>query len=181
MWTADFAATHKFSSDPVIVEPDVTEVRFLPGDEFLLMATDGLWDCMKPPEAVAYARKQFKAGGGKLSAWGAVAGCPRGGLLSTVSCSAGRMRCLTRAITLPPPSLSSPHPHTLVTPHPPGKDAQQVADLMTSIAVKRYTADNVAVVVVDLRADKQAGSSSGGSRSKGGGGGGLFGGLFGGR
>jgi len=65
-----------------------------------------------------------------------------------------------------------------------GKDAQQVAEAMTSIAVKRYTADNVAVVVVDLRKDKgPAGGGGTGSSSKGGGGkgGGLFGGLFGGR
>ena len=42
MWSADFAAAHAFKGDPVIVEPDVTEVRFEAGDEFLLMATDGL-------------------------------------------------------------------------------------------------------------------------------------------
>lgn len=31
-------------------------------DEFLLMATDGLWDCMPPADAIQYARKQFKQG-----------------------------------------------------------------------------------------------------------------------
>lgn len=93
MWTPEFAAAHKFTSDPVIVEPDVTEVVFAPEDEFLLMATDGLWDVMQPQDAVNYARKQFRA----------------------------------------------------------GKSAQAVAEAVTSIAVKRYTADNVAAVVVDLR------------------------------
>jgi uncharacterized membrane protein YgcG len=88
-----------------------------------------------------------------------------------------------------------------------GKDAQQVAEAMTSIALKRYTADNVGVVVVDLRRDGGGGSNSsngsngsnGGGSGTGGGGSngngksngtwpkkgagraGLFGGLFGGR
>ncbi|GBF89584.1 hypothetical protein Rsub_02302 [Raphidocelis subcapitata] len=120
MWTPEFADTHKFSSDPVIVEPDVTEVVFTPEDEFLLMATDGLWDVMQPQEVVNYARKQFKA----------------------------------------------------------GKSAQAVAEAVTGIAVKRYTADNVAAIVVDLRSgDKKSSAGA----SSGGGGGGLFGGLFGGR
>jgi len=43
MWTQEFAQTHAFKSDPVIVEPDVTEVVWGEEDEFLLMATDGLW------------------------------------------------------------------------------------------------------------------------------------------
>jgi hypothetical protein len=124
MWTPEFAGTHAFKSDPVIVEPDVTEVRFQADDEFLLMATDGLWDCMPAADAVQYARKQFRN----------------------------------------------------------GKDAQQVAEAMTSIALKRYTADNVAVIVVDLRRDKKPAAGSGGGKAGGGGGGGgLFGGLFGGR
>lgn len=32
-----------------------------------------------------------------------------------------------------------------------GKDAQAVADSLADIALKRYTADNVAVVVADLK------------------------------
>ena len=127
MWSQEFADTHTFTSDPVIVEPDVTEVRFEAGDEFLLMATDGLWDCMPPADAVAYARKQFRN----------------------------------------------------------GKNAQAVAEAMTAIAVKRYTADNVACVVVDLRRGGGGSGGSGGSSSNGssggGKGGGFFGGLFGGR
>lgn len=86
------------------------------------MATDGLWDCMPPADAVAYARKQFKN----------------------------------------------------------GRDAQGVAEAMTAIALKRYTADNVAVIVVDLRRDKKGGGGGTGKAGGGkGGGGGLFGGLFG--
>lgn len=56
-WPKSFAATHKFKSDPVIPLPDVTMVDFdRELDEFLVVATDGLWDCMPPAEAIRYAR-----------------------------------------------------------------------------------------------------------------------------
>lgn len=56
-WPKSFAATHKFKSDPVIPLPDVTMVDFNRElDEFLVVATDGLWDCMPPAEAIRFAR-----------------------------------------------------------------------------------------------------------------------------
>jgi len=56
-WPKSFAATHKFKADPVIPEPDVTMVDFDSQlDEFLVIATDGLWDCMPPAEAIRFAR-----------------------------------------------------------------------------------------------------------------------------
>ena len=56
-WPKTFAATHTFKSDPVIPRPDVTMIDLEPElDEFLVVATDGLWDCMPPPEAMRYAR-----------------------------------------------------------------------------------------------------------------------------
>ncbi|KAI8474448.1 MAG: phosphatase 2C-like domain-containing protein [Monoraphidium minutum] len=119
MWSQEFAAAKEFASDPVIVVPDVTEIRLLPQDEFIIMGTDGLWDCMPVNDAVTYARKQFRS----------------------------------------------------------GKDAQQVAEAMTSIALRRYTADNVGVVVIDLRRDGGGGGANGGAN---GGGKNLFGGIFGG-
>jgi hypothetical protein len=75
MWPKSFAEQHTFSSDPVIVDPDVTEVRFLPEDEFLVLATDGLWDAVPVAEAVAHARKLFGLGrdaqvGGRRAGWG---------------------------------------------------------------------------------------------------------------
>lgn len=93
-WPKSFAATHKFKSDPVIPLPDVTMVDFDRDlDEFLVVATDGLWDCMPPAEAIRFARSQFKQ----------------------------------------------------------GKSAQAVADALVDIAIKRYTTDNVAVIVADLK------------------------------
>jgi protein phosphatase 1G len=116
LWPKSFADKHAFNSDPVIAEPDVTRVRFLPEDEFLVMATDGLWDAVPMAEVVAWARKQFNAGAG----------------------------------------------------------AQQVADSLTELALKRYTTDNTSVVVVDLRADRTPGRQAAA-------GGGWLGGLFGGK
>lgn len=60
-WPKDFAAKHVFSSDPVIPLPDVSQVDFLPEDEFLLIATDGLWDCMPVAEACRFARYAWAA------------------------------------------------------------------------------------------------------------------------
>lgn len=56
-----------------------------------------------------------------------------------------------------------------------------MAEAVTSIAVKRYTADNVAAVVVDLRTGDAKPAPGAAAAGNGGGGGGLFGGLFGGR
>lgn len=55
-WPKDFAAKHKFKADPVIPVPDVSQVDFDDQDEFLVIATDGLWDCMPPAEAIRFAR-----------------------------------------------------------------------------------------------------------------------------
>lgn len=55
-----------------------------------------------------------------------------------------------------------------------GKNAQQVADAIVDIALKRYTTDNVAVVVADLK-----GSDGWQKKTQKGKGGRLFGGLFG--
>jgi hypothetical protein len=110
MRARSFAETHAFSGDPVIVDPDVSEVRFQPDDEFLVLATDGLWDAVPVPEATAAARRLFAA----------------------------------------------------------GRDARGVAEGLVELALKRYTNDNVSVVVVDLGRPRVAD-----------GGGGWLGGLFG--
>eukprot|EP00775_Hariotina_reticulata_P002105 gene2105-2424_t len=93
-WPQDFASKHVFTADPVIPVPDVAQLDFDPAvDEFLVIATDGLWDCMPTAEACRFARQQFKN----------------------------------------------------------GKSAQQVAEALVEIALKRYTTDNVAVIVCDLK------------------------------
>ncbi|KXZ41169.1 hypothetical protein GPECTOR_693g836 [Gonium pectorale] len=122
-WDASFASQQRFSSDPVLATPDVTETTLSEDDEFLIVASDGLWDVLPPREAVQWARKEFKA----------------------------------------------------------KKDAAQVAASLTGLALKRYSTDNVAVVVVDLQGQdfwrgKPKGKAAGPAPAKKAGG--MFGGLF---
>lgn len=97
-WDDDFASSIAFTANPITAEPDVFEITLLPGqDEFLIVATDGLWDVMSSQEAVKVARSDF---------------------------------------------LRGRHP-------------QEVAQRLASFALKRYTADNVAVVVIDLSGEEK--------------------------
>ncbi|KAG2452023.1 hypothetical protein HYH02_003061 [Chlamydomonas schloesseri] len=92
-WDNAFASQQAFKADPVVATPDVTETLLTEEDEFLIVASDGLWDVLPPREAVQWARKEFKA----------------------------------------------------------KKDASEVAASLAGLALKRYSTDNVAVVVVDLQ------------------------------
>ncbi|KAK9823944.1 hypothetical protein WJX72_006570 [[Myrmecia] bisecta] len=107
-WTQDFADSKHFTGDPVVALPDVTEMTLSEDDEFVILATDGLWDVMESREAVSLARAEFKR----------------------------------------------------------GRDAQFVAEQLAGLALKRYTADNVAVAVVDLGGGKDG---WGDNRKRGGG------------
>ncbi|DBA83228.1 TPA: hypothetical protein ACH3X2_006741 [Trebouxia sp. C0005] len=98
-WSQEFADGVKFTKDPVVCDPDVTEIQLKDDDEFVLVASDGLWDVMDSKHAVSIARQQFKR----------------------------------------------------------GKDAQEVADHIARLAVKRHTYDNVAVAVVDILGSKEDG------------------------
>ena len=42
-WDQKFADTITFTGDPVVAIPDVTEIAVGPDDEFVVLATDGLW------------------------------------------------------------------------------------------------------------------------------------------
>lgn len=42
-WTQEFADSISFSGDPVVALPDVNELSHDEGDEFIVLATDGLW------------------------------------------------------------------------------------------------------------------------------------------
>eukprot|EP00467_Chlorarachnion_reptans_P025838 CAMPEP_0114524734 /NCGR_PEP_ID=MMETSP0109-20121206/22025_1 /TAXON_ID=29199 /ORGANISM="Chlorarachnion reptans, Strain CCCM449" /LENGTH=511 /DNA_ID=CAMNT_0001706221 /DNA_START=369 /DNA_END=1901 /DNA_ORIENTATION=+ len=51
-WAEEFAESLKFTGDPIIVTPDVTEIRVSPEDDVLIVASDGLWDVYDSGEAV---------------------------------------------------------------------------------------------------------------------------------
>lgn len=120
-WDQSFADSRKFTADPIVADPDVTQLdRESDQDEFLIVATDGLWDVFSSEEAISMTRREMMK----------------------------------------------------------GTSAQEAADKLVAWALKRYTADNVAVVVVDLGIGAKAAAKAakdGGKKS----GGGLFGGLFG--
>lgn len=41
--TKEFAKNITFAGDPVVATPDVTELVLQDSDEFLIMASDGIW------------------------------------------------------------------------------------------------------------------------------------------
>ena len=92
-WDEAFASTVSFTGDPVTSEPDVLEMGIEAGaDEFLLLATDGLWDVIGSQEVVSLIRQNFKQ----------------------------------------------------------GRHPEEIAERVAQLAMKRYTTDNAAVIVVDL-------------------------------
>jgi len=92
-WTEEFAAAAKFTADPVLSEPDVLEMAISPEeDDFLVVATDGLWDVIGSQEVCNLVRNDLRR----------------------------------------------------------GKHPEEISQRLTTVALRRHTADNVAVVVVDL-------------------------------
>lgn len=68
-WTQEFAASRsRFASDPVVPTPDVTQIDTGPGDEFAIVASDGLWDVVPSADAVRVARAALRRGGGPAAA-----------------------------------------------------------------------------------------------------------------
>lgn len=60
--TRALATRRRFTGDPVTAEPDVTELALKEGDEFLVVASDGLWDVMDSAEVVKLARRELGRG-----------------------------------------------------------------------------------------------------------------------
>ena len=52
----------KFTADLVIPDPDITEKYILQSDEFLILATDGLWDVIDLSESVRLVKSYFDEG-----------------------------------------------------------------------------------------------------------------------
>lgn len=62
-WSPKFVSRVQFKGDLVIASPDILQVDLGPDAEFLLLASDGLWDYMKSSDAVDYVRSQLRQHG----------------------------------------------------------------------------------------------------------------------
>jgi hypothetical protein len=146
----------------VTAQPDVTELALGEGDEFLVVASDGLWDVLDSQEVVKLARRDLQRGQTPQA--------------RTKANGGGRTGCECRLVCGPGPRLllllSSPQPPS--PPHPSRVAAllltcsawpvlQEIADRLSQLAVKRGSQDNITVILVDLgRVDwgKQGGGGS---------------------
>jgi serine/threonine protein phosphatase PrpC len=52
----------RFTADPVTPRPDVAIVELQPDDEFVVVATDGLWDVFTNQQVVRFVRKELGRG-----------------------------------------------------------------------------------------------------------------------
>jgi hypothetical protein len=89
----------------VEAEPDVARVELSSGDEFLLLASDGLWDVLSDQEACDVARQVLQVGRSGdavcFVSWGCVVYCCCGGgsYHDVVCCAGARMQwCAARAL-----------------------------------------------------------------------------------
>ncbi|XP_008234708.1 PREDICTED: protein phosphatase 2C 57 [Prunus mume] len=62
-WTEKFASRIQFSGDLVTASPDIFQVTFGKDSEFVLLASDGLWDYINSSDAVAFVRNQLRQHG----------------------------------------------------------------------------------------------------------------------
>ena len=92
-FTAEFVKDVSFAGDPVISLPDVLELSVSPEDEFVIVATDGLWDVVTSKDGCDFVRKDLAK----------------------------------------------------------GQTPEQAAKRLITIAERRRTQDNVAVVIIDLK------------------------------
>lgn len=62
-WSQKFVSRIKFSGDLVTVTPDIFQVPLGSDAEFIILASDGLWDFMNSSEAVNFVRNQLRQHG----------------------------------------------------------------------------------------------------------------------
>ncbi|GAQ91260.1 hypothetical protein KFL_007530080 [Klebsormidium nitens] len=58
-FTKKFVERLDLSKDWVTAKPDVTHTTLTPDDQFVILASDGLWDCIKSQEAVQFVLQQL--------------------------------------------------------------------------------------------------------------------------
>ncbi|KAK3252677.1 hypothetical protein CYMTET_38040 [Cymbomonas tetramitiformis] len=59
VWTKEFAKKQNITSAPVVPMPDVMDVATTEQDEFVIMASDGLWEVFSSAQAVQYVRRHL--------------------------------------------------------------------------------------------------------------------------
>ncbi|KAG6714226.1 hypothetical protein I3842_05G193400 [Carya illinoinensis] len=62
-WSEKFASRVQFNADLVTASPDVYQVALGSDAEFVLLASDGLWDYMNSSDAVTFVRNQLRKHG----------------------------------------------------------------------------------------------------------------------
>lgn len=62
-WSEKFSSRVRFSGDLVIASPEIYQITLGSDAEFILLASDGLWDYMKSSEAVSFVRNQLRQHG----------------------------------------------------------------------------------------------------------------------
>ncbi|XP_043721723.1 protein phosphatase 2C 57-like isoform X1 [Telopea speciosissima] len=62
-WSQKFISRLRFNGDLVIASPDIHQVALGSDAEFILLATDGLWDYMKSSDTVRFVRTQLRQHG----------------------------------------------------------------------------------------------------------------------
>ncbi|XP_042377256.1 probable protein phosphatase 2C 5 [Zingiber officinale] len=62
-WNDKFVSRIQFKADIVTSSPDISQIELSSDVEFVLLASDGLWDYMKSSEAVSFVRDQLRQHG----------------------------------------------------------------------------------------------------------------------
>ncbi|XP_028790759.1 protein phosphatase 2C 57 isoform X2 [Neltuma alba] len=62
-WSEKFASRVQLNRDLIIACPDINQVHLGSDAEFIVLASDGLWDYMKSSEAVSFVRNQLREHG----------------------------------------------------------------------------------------------------------------------
>ncbi|CAH8348065.1 unnamed protein product [Eruca vesicaria subsp. sativa] len=62
-WTEKFVSRIEFKGDMVVATPDIYQVPLTSDVEFIILASDGLWDYMKSKEVVSFVREQLREHG----------------------------------------------------------------------------------------------------------------------
>lgn len=62
-WSQKFISRVKFNEDLVVAHPDIFQVALGSDTEFLVLASDGLWDYINSSEAISFVRNQLQQHG----------------------------------------------------------------------------------------------------------------------